>query len=72
MENDRLLTLPQFARAYGLSPWLAREMARRGDIPTVQCGRRRRVSIRMVQGWVDDVVRVHAKRRGRAKKSAAA
>jgi hypothetical protein len=47
-EKGRRLTfyLPsrKFAERAGLSFWLARALVLRGEIPSVQCGRRRRVS----------------------------
>ena len=48
---DVLLTIPKFAERTGLSYWLARALVLRGDIPSVQCGRRRRVSAKFIDSW---------------------
>jgi excisionase family DNA binding protein len=49
--SDILLTIPKFAERTGLTYWLARALVLRGDIPSVQCGRRRRVSAKFVEAW---------------------
>jgi hypothetical protein len=51
MTTTKLLTIPAFARATGLSTWLARELVRRGDIPSVQVGPRHRIDARWVERW---------------------
>jgi len=50
---DVLLTIPKFAERTGISYWLARALVLRGDIPSVQCGRRRRVSAKFVEAWCE-------------------
>lgn len=49
----KLLSIPDFARATGLSYWLARELVLRGDVPSIRVGNRRRVSAHWVAGWVN-------------------
>jgi excisionase family DNA binding protein len=49
--QDTLYSIPQFAKRTGLKYSLARELVARGDIPSVQCGRRRRVSANFVATW---------------------
>jgi hypothetical protein len=50
--KTQLLTIPQFAKATGLTYWLARDLVNRGDIPSVQVGSRRRGEARMVERWL--------------------
>jgi hypothetical protein len=52
MVDDKLLTIPEFANQTGLTYFLARALVVRGDIPSVLCGARRRVSSRFVEGWL--------------------
>jgi predicted DNA-binding transcriptional regulator AlpA len=47
-----LLTIPQFARATGLKYWLAWQLVRRGSIPSVLVGNRRRIDVRWVEQWL--------------------
>jgi hypothetical protein len=51
MTTTKLLTIPAFAKATGLTYWLARELVNRGDIPSVQVGPRKRVDARWVEQW---------------------
>jgi excisionase family DNA binding protein len=53
MTITKLLTVPQFAEATGLSDPLARALVNRGDVPSVLVGRRRRVDARWVEKWVN-------------------
>lgn len=52
MMQERLLTLPQFSREFGVSIWLTREAAKKGEIPTVRIGRRHRIPMSAVQVWL--------------------
>jgi hypothetical protein len=54
MTTTKLLTIPAFARITGLSTWLARELVRRGDIPSVQVGPRKRIDSRWVERWTSN------------------
>jgi hypothetical protein len=49
----KLLTLPKFAQACGISEWLARRLVLNGDIPSVLVGTRRRIDERWVERWLD-------------------
>jgi hypothetical protein len=51
--DTRLLTIPAFAKATGLSCWSARELVRSGEVPSVPVGRRRRVSARFINEWIE-------------------
>jgi excisionase family DNA binding protein len=51
--TTRLLTIPMFARNTGLTPRLARELVRNGDIPSLQVGCRRRIDERWVNEWLN-------------------
>lgn len=42
-EREPLLTMPEAAACLGVPEWTAREMGRRGEIPTVRMGRTVRV-----------------------------
>jgi predicted DNA-binding transcriptional regulator AlpA len=53
MTTTRLLSIPQFANATGLSDALARALVMRGDVPSVRVGARRRVSSHWVEKWVN-------------------
>lgn len=64
----KLLTIPEFARATGLSEELARTMANRGDIPTVRV----RTRLRINQSWVEEWVRGTPRAKAHAEESAAA
>jgi excisionase family DNA binding protein len=52
MKTTKLLSIPEFAKATGLSVWLARELVHRGDVPSVRVGARRRVDSRWVERWL--------------------
>jgi excisionase family DNA binding protein len=47
----KLLTVPQFANATGLSDSLARTLVNSGQVPSIQVGRRRRVDARWIEKW---------------------
>ena len=47
----KLITIPQFANATGISETLARALVNRGDVPSILVGRRRRVNARWVEKW---------------------
>ena len=53
MTMTKLLTVPQFATATGLSDTLARALVNRGDVPSILVGRRRRVDARWIEKWVN-------------------
>lgn len=53
MTMTKLLSIPQFAHATGLSDALARALVMRGDVPSVRVGARRRVDSRWVEKWVN-------------------
>jgi hypothetical protein len=53
--TTRLLTIPKFARATGLTYWLTRELVNRGDIPSLQVGPRRRVDARFIERWTQGI-----------------
>jgi excisionase family DNA binding protein len=53
MTTTKLLSVPQFANATGLSDTLARALVNRGDVPSILVGRRRRVDARWVEKWVN-------------------
>jgi excisionase family DNA binding protein len=53
MTTTKLLTIPQFAHATGISETLARAIVKRGEVPSVQVGRRRRVSSSWIEKWTD-------------------
>jgi len=52
MTVTKLFSVPQFARATGLSAAAARAMIREGQLPTVRVGRRQRVDARWVEKWL--------------------
>jgi hypothetical protein len=52
MITTKLLSIPEFADAAGLSDALARALVMRGDVPSVRVGARRRVDSRWVQKWL--------------------
>jgi excisionase family DNA binding protein len=54
MTVTKLLSIPEFAKATGISVRLARELVNRGDVPSVRVGPRRRVDIRFVEKWTAD------------------
>jgi hypothetical protein len=51
MTETKLITIPKFAKMCGISTYLARELVRRRDIPSVQVGPRRRINIQFVERW---------------------
>ena len=51
MTNSKLVTIPSFAKSIGTSTKLARELVNSGDIPSVQVGKRRRVSAAWIERW---------------------
>jgi len=51
MTTTKLLTIPEFANATGISENLARAIVKRGEVPSIQVGRRRRVDSRWVEKW---------------------
>ena len=48
----RLITIPKFAEATGLSYRLCLHLIGTGQIPSVPVGRRRRVDVRWVSQWL--------------------
>jgi excisionase family DNA binding protein len=48
----KLLTVPTFARATGLSYRLCLHLVDSGQIPSVPVGRRRRIDVRWVEQWL--------------------
>jgi len=48
----KLLTIPKFAQATGLSYRLCLQLVQSGDIPSVPVGSRRRIDIRWVEQWL--------------------
>jgi len=49
----RVLISPRrFAQEVGLSYWLALKMVKRGDIPSIACGQRRRINSFWVARWL--------------------
>ncbi len=48
----QLLSIPAFARTVGLSAAMARELVKRGKIPSVEVGRRRRINAHWVDKWL--------------------
>jgi excisionase family DNA binding protein len=51
--EDRLLTMPEVARRLGVTEHRAREMGRRGDLPTVTVGHRGvRVRASSLDEWI--------------------
>jgi excisionase family DNA binding protein len=52
MTLTKLLTIPQFANATGLSERAARTMIEHGQLPTVRVGSRQRVDVRWVKKWL--------------------
>jgi excisionase family DNA binding protein len=48
----KLLTIPKFAQATGLSYRLCLQLAGNGEIPSVQVGRRRRIDVRWLEQWL--------------------
>ncbi len=53
MTTTKLLTIPEFANATGISETLARTLVNRGDVPSIPVGRRRRVDARWVEKWTN-------------------
>ena len=54
MNTERLVTIPAFARMAGLNYLHALELVKRGDIPSVQVGPRRRINSRWIERWLDE------------------
>jgi excisionase family DNA binding protein len=48
----QLITIPQFARATGLSYRLCLALGSSGKIPSVEVGGRRRIDVRWVDQWL--------------------
>lgn len=48
----KLLTIPKFAQATGLSYRLHLQLVEAGEIPSVPVGSRRRIDIRWVEQWL--------------------
>jgi hypothetical protein len=51
MTTTKLLTIPQFANATGISETLARALVNRGDVPSIPVGRPRRIDARWIEKW---------------------
>lgn len=52
MEALKLMTIPEFARTTGLNYWLAWQLVKRGSIPSVLVGTRRRIDSRWLEQWL--------------------
>lgn len=52
IEPTKLLTIPQFARATGLTYSLSWQLVRQGRIPSVMVGTRRRIDARWIDQWL--------------------
>jgi hypothetical protein len=72
MEQDRLVTVAEFAKAFGLSRYLADALVHSGQVPTIRCGKLPRVSLRHARIWLDSAFQKNVRRRSHANKSAAA
>jgi excisionase family DNA binding protein len=48
----KLLTIPKFAKATGLSYRLCLQLVGNGQIPSIPVGRRRRIDARWVDQWL--------------------
>lgn len=48
----KLLTVPKFAQATGLSYRLCLQLVGSGEIPSVPVGARRRIDVRWVEQWL--------------------
>lgn len=48
----KLITIPKFAEATGLSYRLCLQLVGAGQIPSVLVGRRRRIDVRWVEQWL--------------------
>jgi excisionase family DNA binding protein len=48
----KLMTIPKFAEATGLSYRLCLQLVQEGSIPSVPVGTRRRIDIRWVEQWL--------------------
>jgi excisionase family DNA binding protein len=48
----KLLTIPKFAEATGLSYRLCLQLVQTGEIPSVPVGSRRRIDVRWVEQWL--------------------
>jgi excisionase family DNA binding protein len=70
--TDRLLTVAEFSHAFGVSKWLTRRMIKAGALPSIQVGRRHRISSRAATAWIEAASRARAKRPARNRKTAAA
>jgi excisionase family DNA binding protein len=53
LEVHRLMTLPEFSQATGLSYPLVLKLVSRGDIPSLQIGPRRRIDAQWVKQWLE-------------------
>jgi len=49
--TTRLLTVPEFARATGISEGLARRLVKDREVPSITVGGRQRVDSRWVEKW---------------------
>jgi excisionase family DNA binding protein len=64
-----LISIRQFAKATGLNYKLARRLVLSGDVPSKQIGRRRRISTRWLERWLEDTIAI-TQEEARAKMSA--
>lgn len=48
----KLITIPKFAEATGLSYRLCLELVAAGKIPSVEVGTRRRIDVRWIEQWL--------------------
>jgi hypothetical protein len=53
--NKKLISIPDFARAAGISEGLARELVRNGKVPTIIVGTRHKIDSEWVAGWLSSV-----------------
>ncbi len=62
MTTTKLLSIPEFAKATGLSDRLARHLVKNGDVPSIKVGSRRRVDARFIDRWTAAACEVPAQR----------
>jgi hypothetical protein len=48
----KLISIPKFARATGLTSYAARIAVERGDVPSVQIGDRRKIDEKYLERWL--------------------
>jgi excisionase family DNA binding protein len=48
----KLITIPRFAKATGLTYRLCLQLVGTGEIPSVPVGKRRRIDVRWIEQWL--------------------